>query len=190
MESFIGAAERRCCVDDALISGGGDCVVRTATRSDLLSVLRVHAQTGPGVVLPGTVSELEQETWARMMDAENLTVYLAEVGGLPVGTASVLIMPNLTYQCAPTAFIEAVVVAHPWRRRGIATAILRRALSDTATAGCNKVQLLSHKRHAADGAHALYRQLGFEPEADGFRLYHGAVPDAVLSYTARSPNRG
>ena len=83
MESFIGEAERRCCVDDALISGGGDCVVRTATRSDLLSVLRVHAQTGPGVVRPGTVSELEQETWARMMDAENLTVTWPSSVGFP-----------------------------------------------------------------------------------------------------------
>ena len=38
---------------------------------------------------------------------------------------------------------------------------------------CFKIQLLSHKRHAHDGAHRLYRSLGFEPEAEGFRLYLG-----------------
>lgn len=38
---------------------------------------------------------------------------------------------------------------------------------------CFKIQLLSHKRHAHDGAHRLYRSLGLEPEAEGFRLYLG-----------------
>jgi hypothetical protein len=33
------------------------------------------------------------------------------------------------------------------------------------------VQLLSHKRHAVDGAHGLYLGLGFDAEAEGFRLY-------------------
>lgn len=79
-------------------------------------------------------------------------------------------MSNLTYGCAPTAFIEAAVVASH-RRQGVATTLMRRILSDARSAGSNKVQLLSHKRHAADGAHRLHTSLGFEPEAEGFRLY-------------------
>jgi hypothetical protein len=47
------------------------------------------------------------------------------------------------------------------------------------SAGCKKVQLLSHKRHSSDGAHRLYTSLGFEPDAEGFRLYLGQVPMAV-----------
>jgi hypothetical protein len=68
-------------------------------------------------------------------------------------------------------FVEAVVVDAGQRRRGIATAMLERILADVRSCGCNKVQLLSHKRHAADGAHRRYARLGFEPEAEGFRLY-------------------
>jgi hypothetical protein len=56
---------------------------------------------------------------------------------------------------------------------------MRRLLGDARSAGCNKVQLLSHKRHATDGAHRLYTALGFEPEAEGFRLYFQEVPAAV-----------
>ena len=37
--------------------------------------------------------------------------------------------------------------------------------------GCHKIQLLTHKRHALDGAHDFYRSVGFEAEAEGFRLY-------------------
>jgi GNAT superfamily N-acetyltransferase len=76
-------------------------------------------------------------------------------------------------------FIEAMVVKPAWRRRGIATALLRAILADAARDGCNKVQLLSHKRHAEDGAHSLYTSVGFQPEAEGFRLYLRDVPAAV-----------
>jgi len=153
------------------------CVVRSAGPDDLRSVLAVHSGRGEGAEI--AASELEQQTWACMMRTDDLTVYLAEIDGDPVGTATVMMMPNLTYGCAPTAFIEAVVVIPNQRRKGIATAILRQVLNDARSTGCNKVQLLSHKRHATDGAHSLYTTLGFEPEAEGFRLYLGQVPAAI-----------
>jgi GNAT superfamily N-acetyltransferase len=86
-----------------------------------------------------------------------------------------------TYDCAPTVFLEAVVVATRYRRQGIATAIVQQVLADANAAGCNKVQLLSHKRHATDGAHHLYAGLGFEAEAEGFRLYLQGAPRSHLA---------
>ena len=93
--------------------------------------------------------------WRLMMDSATLTVYVAEVDGEVVGTATAMRMLNVTYDCAPTVFVEAVVVSPRYRRHGVATAMLKQILSDARTAGCNKVQLLSHKRHANDGAHRL-----------------------------------
>ena len=142
-------------------------------------VLAVYALRDAGGHSPIHASKLEQKTWTRMMETRGLAVYLAEVDGDVVGTATLLMMPNLTYGCAPTAFIEAVVVRFDHRRRGIATAIMRRLLDDARGAGCNKVQLLSHKRHSTDGPHRLYTALGFEPEAEGFRLYLRDMPAAV-----------
>jgi GNAT superfamily N-acetyltransferase len=78
-------------------------------------------------------------------------------------------------------FLEAVVVATRYRRQGIATAIVQQVLADANAAGCNKVQLLSHKRHATDGAHHLYAGLGFEAEAEGFRLYLQGAPRSHLA---------
>lgn len=176
------------------------CTVRTAGPEDLPAVLAVHARRDRGGDVPRPASDLEVQTWMRMMRSENLTVYLAEVNYQVVGTATLITMPNLTYGCAPTAFVEAVVVAVGHRRKRIATAIMRRLLRDAGSAGCNKVQLLSHKRHATDGAHRLYTSLGFEPEAEGFRLYlqqvpaavqaakrHSTIPEAPLGDTEGSP---
>jgi hypothetical protein len=57
--------------------------------------------------------------------------------------------------------------------------LMRRLLSDARSAGCNKVQLLSHKRHVADGAYRRYAAPRLEPEAEGFRRYLQEVPAAV-----------
>ena len=57
------------------------------------------------------------------------------------------------------------------RRRRVAALLTEQLLADARALGCHKVQLLTHKRHATDGAHDLYRKLGFEAEAEGFRLY-------------------
>ena len=170
------ANDDRCPSDTAHMN---DLVIRAAGPGDLLAVLTIHDQQATNGEPVCTATALQQQSWARMMRTDDLTVYLAEVDGRPVGTSTQLLMPHLTYDCAPTAFIEAVVVEPEYRRRGIAAAMMRLLLGDARTAGCNKVQLLSHKRHAIDGAHRPYTSLGFEPEAEGFRMYLQRVPAAV-----------
>ena len=53
--------------------------------------------------------------------------------------------------------------------------MMQRALRDASDRGCNKVQLLSHKRHVAGGPIVL-EKLGFEAEAEGFRLNLQVAP--------------
>lgn len=148
-----------------------ELAVRVAGEGDLDRVLLIHAAHTPEMRGTGPASPLEVRTWKKMQRIAGLAVYLAEIGDLPVGTASFLVMPNLTNRCAPTGFIEAVVVVPNYRRRGVATALLDRILDDAEQEGCDKIQLLSHRRHASDGGHDLYRRAGFEAEADGFRRY-------------------
>lgn len=144
-------------------------IVRPVVHDDLMPILEVHSAHGSRAV--GRATDLERATWERMLATRDLRVYLSDDAGVAVGTASTIVMANLTYGCAPTLFIEAVVVVPTRRREGIASAMLHRIIDDGIAAGCRKVQLLSHKRHATDGAHSLYRKAGFEPEAEGFRRY-------------------
>lgn len=144
--------------------------VRPATEGDLRSVAAVLARRPDAPDFP--VSERQRATWARMLATENLTVYVAEgPGGEIVGTTSLLVSPNLSYNCRPTAFFEPMVVAQAHRRRGVGRLLVQRLLDDARAAGCWKVQVVSHKRHADDGAYAFYESLGFQGEATGFRLY-------------------
>lgn len=158
----------------------GTTRVRGADTDDLDAILAIHHRAAANETA-GAATDRERRMWQRMMATDDLVVYCAELDGEVVGTATMMTMPNITYGCAPTAFVEAVVTAPEHRRKGVATAVLEQALADAAAAGCNKVQLLSHKRHAADGAHKLYTRLGFVPEAVAFRLYLGEIPEAVAA---------
>ena len=134
-------------------------------------MLRVQERT-PDLAL-GPVTARQRATWDRMLATDDLTLYVATDGGEGeiVGIVTLLVMPNLGYDCHPSAFIEAMAVAEPHRRRGVGRLLVERVLADAAAASCHKIQLLTHKRHAHDGAHDFYRALGFEAEAEGFRLY-------------------
>ncbi len=169
---------------ERMTSPAATYLVRRASAADLPAVLEVLAQNQAAAPAhpppaPGAPSERQRATWERVTGTADLTVYLAvhvvqngdreQEREQPVGTAAMLVMPHLTYDCRPSAIIEAVVVAHAYRRRGLARLLLQHALNDARAASCHKVQLLSHKRHADDGAHQLYRSLGFTPEAEGFR---------------------
>jgi GNAT superfamily N-acetyltransferase len=133
-------------------------------------VLRVEARAPD--LDPGRITARQRATWDRMLATTGLTVYVATAEpGEIVGIVSLLVVPNLGYDCHPSAFVEAMVVAAAHRRRGVGRLLMDRLLADATAASCRKVQLLTHKRHATDGAHAFYRALGFEAEAEGFRLY-------------------
>ena len=155
------------------------CTARPALVGDLTSVLDVLAQNqadSPSDDVPSkrqvAASNKQLVMWERVQASPDAVVFVAETAsGDAVGTACLSILPNITYDCRPTAFIEAVVVAYAHRRQGVATLLLERLLTDARAADCYKVQLLSHKRHANDGAHDVYAGLGFVPEAEGFRYY-------------------
>ena len=144
--------------------------VRPAEPGDLRSVVGVLARRPDAAHAP--VSPRHQAMWDRMLATPDLTVYVAESdAGEIVGTTSLLVLPNLTYDCRSTAFFEPMVVAEAHRRRGVGRLLVDRVLDDARAAGCWKVQVISHKRHAEDGAYAFYESLGFQGEATGFRLY-------------------
>jgi GNAT superfamily N-acetyltransferase len=153
--------------------------VRVAVPEDLDAVVGLHHRhERPDEPPPDGPTDRQLAAWEQMMATAGLTVYVAvmEVGrdgadGHVVGNTCMTVVPGLINDCRPTAFVEPMLVAAPRRRLGIGRMMVERLLADARALGVHKVQLLSHKRHADDGAHAFYRSLGFVAEAEGFRLY-------------------
>jgi len=86
-----------------------------------------------------------------------------------MGTADMLIVPNMTHGGAPWAIIENVVVDSACRRHGVGSAWINAIARMCSDARCYKMQLLSNKQRTQ--AHDFYRSVGFEAVAEGFRRF-------------------
>lgn len=145
-------------------------VIRQAVAADLSDLLSLYEQLAEhrGSALPA--GEIEAATLLEAIVAQpGRQLLVAEVGGEIVGTADLLMIPNLTHSGAPWASVENVVVDQDVRGRGIGRALIDEVVRRCASAGCYKVQLLSKKSRA--DAHEFYRSVGFEAAAEGFRRY-------------------
>ncbi|MFC3126970.1 GNAT family N-acetyltransferase [Pseudoroseomonas globiformis] len=95
--------------------------------------------------------------WAALLGSELVSVLVAERGGQPVSSCTLLVVPHLPRGARPFALIENVVTDPAWRRTGLGRAVLGAAMERAWDLGCYKVML-------ATGSH--------QPET--LRFYEGA----------------
>jgi GNAT superfamily N-acetyltransferase len=146
--------------------------IRRATAADLAPVLRLLAQLAPtwhetDAVAP--ITARAEQTWTRMLHQDGRVVLVAERAGRIVGTLDLVVIANLTDDATPTAIVQGMVVDQPDRGSGIGRALIEAAIDLARDAGCCKLELLSSK--ARIQTHRFYRAVGFEDEAEGFRLH-------------------
>jgi GNAT superfamily N-acetyltransferase len=144
---------------------GGGVRVREATVEDLQALRALlRGLHDP----PSTISE-NHGIWHRMLTDPNRTILLGERDGFAVGTADVLVVPNLTFDGSPWAVVENLIVHPEYRGIGTGTALMEAAVALAETAGCYKLQLASSMHRTR--AHRFYDALGFERAAIGFRRH-------------------
>jgi len=130
--------------------GAADIRIRTAERADLLAIHRIEQAVFPQ---PWPFSALES--------------YLGESGFLVAETdeddarvAGYVIADTVPNHGTPLGHVKDLAVREEHRREGVATALLRRALSLLESVGAASVKL--EVRADNEGATRLYRQFGFE----------------------------
>lgn len=145
--------------------------IRRATEADLPRIVELLSQLALGDDRDSPVEPLPDSYRAALHDIEADTrqqLLVAEAGGHVVGTATLGIVPNLSYRGRPWAFVEGLVVDGFRRRKGYGEALMRYAIEEARRAGCYKVSLTSNKRRSE--AHLFYQKLGFAATHEGFRL--------------------
>ncbi|MFF8293083.1 GNAT family N-acetyltransferase [Streptomyces sp. NPDC016309] len=145
--------------------------VRSAVEADLSAVLTLHSELNPDdAPLPRTSAEA---IWAAISRQQGRTILVADAGGTVAGTADCIVLPNLTRGGRAILFVENVVVAGSFQRRGVGRRLMEAAVRLGESAGCYKVQLL-----AADDeyVHTFYEACGFTSQAEGFRRYLPQAP--------------
>ena len=106
--------------------------------------------------------EVLQSVWQEMLENPSHHILVAEVDGLLVASATLLIVSNLTRGARPYALVENVVTLPAWRKRGIAGTLLRTAQNMAWAANCYKLTLTTGRRDAE--TLRFYRNAGFSAD--------------------------
>jgi GNAT superfamily N-acetyltransferase len=145
--------------------------IRRATEADLPRIVELLSQLSLDDDRESPAEPLPESYHAAFRDIEadpRQRILVAEVGGRVMATATLGIVPNLSYRGRPWAFVENIVVDGSARRKGYGEALLRYAIEEARRAGCYKVSLTSNKRRVE--AHRFYQKMGFAATHEGFRF--------------------
>jgi GNAT superfamily N-acetyltransferase len=142
-------------------------------HEDLPRILDLYGQ----LVISSAPSEVERkpeaaeyrQTFNEILAMPGHELVVAEENGEVVGTMALLIVPNLSHQAMPWAYVENMVVDSARQRQGYGRLLMEYAFDRARKAGCYKVQLAS--TDTRDAAHLFYESQGFSGSAVGFRRY-------------------
>ncbi len=135
-------------------------MVREIEKNDLEGLLRLYMQLHNNP-LPEKTAEILQ-IWDTIFQDENHHVIVAEENGKIVSSCVCVIIPNLTHNQQPYAFIENVITDEKFRKRGLATQCLDYAKEIAIKENCYKMMLLtgSKKKSTLD----FYRKAGYNSD--------------------------
>lgn len=107
-------------------------------------------------------SENLEKTWNAICNDGNHHIIVCEVDGKIVSSCVCVIIPNLTRNIRPYAFIENVVTHADYRDKGYATACLNYAKEIAQKADCYKMMLLTGSKN--DKTLDFYKKSGYNSE--------------------------
>ena len=116
-------------------------MVREARKEDLDSMLKLylflHEESIP------EMNEHLEKTWNQIIEDPNHHLIVNEIDGKIISSCVCVIIPNLTRNVRPYAFVENVVTHADYRGRGLARDCLNYAKKISEKENCYKMMLLT-----------------------------------------------
>ena len=116
-------------------------MIREANRDDLNALLELYLYLHEDSI--PDQSEHLSRTWEQIINDPNHHIIVNEVDGKIVSSCVCVIIPNLTRNVRPYAFIENVVTHKDYRCRGLAQECLNFARDIALKENCYKMMLLT-----------------------------------------------
>ena len=132
-------------------------MVREIRETELNSLLELylflHEKSVP------QITEHLKNTWDAIMGDKNHHIIVKETDGKIVSSCVCVIIPNLTRNIRPYAFVENVVTHSDYRGKGYATECLKYAQDIAVKANCYKMMLLTGSKDPK--TLSFYQQAGY-----------------------------
>lgn len=132
-------------------------MIREASKKDLQKILNLYLYLHETDI--PQESEHLTKTWESIIEDNNHHLIVYEEEGKLVASCVCVIIPNLTRNIRPYAFIENVVTHEEYRGRGYATACLNYAKEIAEKENCYKMMLLTGSKQ--EKTLNFYRNAGY-----------------------------
>lgn len=135
-------------------------MVREVEENELNQLLKLYLHLHEDS-LPEMTEHLK-DTWTSIVQDENHHIIVKEVNGKIVSSCECVIIPNLTRNIRPYAFVENVVTHRDYRGNGYATECLNYAKKIAEKTNCYKIMLLTGAKK--ENILNFYRNAGYNSE--------------------------
>jgi ribosomal protein S18 acetylase RimI-like enzyme len=131
--------------------------IREAKEKDLPQLLALYTRLH-GNAMPAIDAALEK-LWGEILADKNHHVVVGLVNGEIVSSCVIIIVPNLTRNQRPYAFIENVITHEAHRNKGYATRVMDFARSIAQMNNCYKLMLMTSSK--LESTHRFYERAGY-----------------------------
>lgn len=135
-------------------------MIREITENDLEGLMKLYMQLHDNP-MPDKTQALT-ELWDTILHDKNHHIIVAEQNGKIVSSCVCVIIPNLTHNQQPYAFVENVITDEAYRNKGLATACLNYAKEIALKEKCYKLMLLTGSKK--ESTLNFYRKAGYNSE--------------------------
>lgn len=132
-------------------------MIREVTSNDLQGLLSLYTQLHDNP-MPEETEDLHK-LWRRILNDSTHHIIVAEEDGRIVSSCVCVIIPNLTHNQQPYAFVENVITDEAYRGKGLATACLDYAKELAVKENCYKLMLLTGSKK--DSTLKFYENAGY-----------------------------
>lgn len=132
-------------------------IIREANNNDLDPILQLYLYLHEKSI-PEDSAHL-RDTWESIIKDINHHLIVCEIDDMIVASCVCVIIPNLTRDVRPYAFVENVVTHKDYRNKGYATACLNYAKQIAMEDNCYKMMLLTGSKE--ESTLNFYRKAGY-----------------------------
>lgn len=132
-------------------------MVREAEKNDLDGILELYLYLHE-TDIPEDSQQL-RNTWSCIINDANHHLIVCEIDNKIVASCVCVVIPNLTRNVRPYAFVENVVTNKDYRKKGYATACLNYAKQIAQENHCYKIMLLTGSKE--ESTLDFYRNAGY-----------------------------
>lgn len=135
-------------------------MIREIKESDFQGLMTLYTQLHNNTIPEKTQNIIN--LWKEILNDKNHHIIVAEEDGKIVSSCVCVIIPNLTHNQQPYAFIENVITDEKYRNKGLATQCLDYAKNIAIKENCYKLMLLTGSKK--ESTLNFYRKSGYNSE--------------------------